>query len=77
MQDQSGKGALSVPAAMDYLSVKRTKFYSLISSGQLEAVKIGRRTLIRIEALHKFLDGLPTVQPSPANDSRSSKEGSK
>ena len=68
MQDQYERGALSVPAAMDYLSVKRTKLYSLIASGQLKAVKLGRRTLVRMDELQRFLDTLPSTS---ARDKRS------
>jgi excisionase family DNA binding protein len=33
------------------LGIGRTKIYELINAGQLETVKIGRRTLVRIASI--------------------------
>lgn len=74
MKYRSEKGALSVPASMNYISVKRTKFYDLIGSGQLEAVKIGRKTLVRIDELDRFLASLPAIQSSSTSRKRSGGE---
>ena len=39
----------------------RTKLYGLIANGQLDARKLGRRTLITDESLRRFLASLPRV----------------
>lgn len=41
-----------------------TKFYELLKSGQLKAVKVGRRTFCRGRDIQDYLDGL---QAYPAN----------
>lgn len=41
------------------LGVKYSKGYSLIREGQLEAVSLGSRTLIRAESLTRFMAQLP------------------
>lgn len=43
----------------------RSKVYAEIKSGQLKAVKIGRRTLITDEAEQEWRDRLPLWLPSP------------
>ena len=34
----------------------RTKFYEILNQRQLTAVKIGRRTLVRVDSIHRYLD---------------------
>jgi excisionase family DNA binding protein len=50
----------SVPEAVKMLSVGRSTLYRLIKDGRLETVKIGRRTLIRIDSI-KALAGCPEI----------------
>lgn len=49
--------AYSIKEACRATSLGRTRLYQLIAAGQLEAVKIGNRTLIPAHALHKLLEG--------------------
>lgn len=44
--------AVSVIQAARYLNLGRTKIYELIRSGDLKALKIGRRTLISMASIH-------------------------
>ncbi|TPG56696.1 DNA-binding protein [Sphingomonas glacialis] len=46
------------------MSISRTRTYELIRSGELAAVKAGRRTLIRADAAQAWLDALPSVRPA-------------
>lgn len=48
--------ATSVNDAAKALSLGRTSIYSLIREGRLETVKLGRRTLIKVESIHRLLE---------------------
>lgn len=41
------------------LSIKNTKFWSLVKTGKIETRKLGRATLIPAESLQKFVANLP------------------
>ena len=52
-----GPLAYSIKEASRATSLGRTRLYQLIAGGQLDAIKIGSRTLIPAHALHKLLEG--------------------
>ena len=52
--------ALSVGEAAARAGVSRTFLYGRISSGELPTVKAGKRRLVRVEALRRWLKGLET-----------------
>lgn len=64
---------LSRPALMtieefrSWSRLGRTKIYAMLGSGELAAVKIGRRTFIRTEAAEAWLKAQPSYAP-PANE---------
>lgn len=59
------KRAYSLPEVVKLTSLGRSKIYENIASGDLRAVKLGKRTLILSEDLDAFLKNLPAVvQPS-------------
>jgi len=47
---------LSVNDAAKALSLGRTSIYALIADGRLEVLKLGRRTLIRMESVRRIVD---------------------
>jgi excisionase family DNA binding protein len=47
--------ATSVIGAAKALSLGRTSIYVLIRDGRLETVKLGRRTLIKVESIRRLL----------------------
>ena len=52
----------TVKQACQILNVGRTTFYNLLASGQLSAIKLGRRkVLVTHEELTRFLSTLPPV----------------
>jgi len=55
------RALLSVDDACRFLSIGRTRFYQLLASGDLAAVKIGRSTRVRVADLLAFVDALPAA----------------
>jgi excisionase family DNA binding protein len=50
--------AVSVNEACRLLGgIGRTKFYQLISQGHVKPIKVGQRTLVPVDCIHKLLDG--------------------
>jgi excisionase family DNA binding protein len=44
-----------VPDALAMLGIGRTKLYALLGAGEIEAIKIGKATLILVESLEAFV----------------------
>jgi excisionase family DNA binding protein len=57
MTDYHPPLAYSVNEACRVSSMGRTRIYELINSGQLKAIKLGRRTLIDAESLKSLITG--------------------
>lgn len=49
---------LSIIDAARALGVGRSKLYELINAGQLDTVKLGTRTLVRVTSIRAFSDSL-------------------
>lgn len=47
--------AVSPERAAQMLGLGRTKVFSLLADGELPHMKVGRRTLIPVRALHNFV----------------------
>ncbi len=56
-----GKHAISIEEFSEQFSIGKTKIYSEIKRGRLKAKKLGRRTLITLEAAHNWIDMLPEI----------------
>lgn len=59
--DQIHAENMTVDTALVVFGIGRTKLYELIQRGDIEAIKLGRRTLIRTESARAFFDGLPRL----------------
>lgn len=53
---------VTIGEAVRCFGIGRTKLYELIHSGDIEAFKLGRRTLLRTESVRAFIDRLPRVR---------------
>jgi excisionase family DNA binding protein len=47
---------VTVDGARKALGLGNTKIYELIGNGQLKTVKIGRRTLVKIDSIRALVD---------------------
>ena len=61
--------ALSVDDLMDSLNVGKNTAYSLVKSGQLRSIRIGRQLRIPRDALREFLQGKTASKDCFALDS--------
>lgn len=52
---------LSIVEVVHRFGIGRTKLYQLIRTGEVEAFKLGRRTLVRTNSVQSFVDKLPRV----------------
>lgn len=52
---------ISIVEAVHRFGIGRTKLYQLIQNGNVEAFKLGRRTLVRTDSVKSFIDQLPRV----------------
>ncbi|WP_409567513.1 helix-turn-helix domain-containing protein [Methylobacterium sp. J-030] len=59
---------LSVSEACATLGIGRTRFYELLNSQALRAVKLGRRRLIRSDELDRLIQALTANAAEHAND---------
>jgi excisionase family DNA binding protein len=50
---------IPVTEAARLLSLGRTRIYELIDAGDLEARKLGKLTMITMDSVRRFVDGLP------------------
>jgi excisionase family DNA binding protein len=46
---------VSVNGAAEALNLGRTSIYALIKEGRLLTIKLGRRTLIKVDSIHALL----------------------
>jgi excisionase family DNA binding protein len=47
--------AISIKNAAEALGLGRTSIYAMIADGRLEAFKVGRRTLVRMESIRRLV----------------------
>lgn len=52
----------TLPEAVEYSGLSRSRIYEALKAGELTAKKAGRRTLIPFAELEAYLAGLPNFQ---------------
>ena len=48
--------AVSINDTAKVLGIGRTSVYEMIKDGRLEAFKLGRRTLVRVDSIRRLVD---------------------
>lgn len=71
MRDAPERIALSIAEAAFVTNLGRDHLYAAIREGRLEAKKIGRRTLITLDDLNRFLIELPSLRLRSSDRGRS------
>lgn len=67
MSKQNLPAMMTIEEFRAWSRLGRTRIYELLGSGELAAIKIGRRTLITSEAAEAWFKAQPAYMP-PAND---------
>ena len=67
---------LPIAEAQWQVGLGRSKFYEYVLSGQIETVKVGRRTLVPQDSLRAFVHALRASRSTPSQTTRSAREGS-
>ena len=62
---------LSVKETEEALNLGHTKVCELIADGDIESIKIGRRRLIRPEAIDRFIERMAAGEPTVSEQSTS------
>jgi hypothetical protein len=57
--DLEGQITCTIPHALKASGLGRSKFYVLLASGAIDARKCGGRTLVVVDSLRDYLEGLP------------------
>jgi excisionase family DNA binding protein len=52
---------LSIADTVNAFGIGRTKLFQLIAARHIQAVKIGRRTLVKVDSVRAFIDSLPAA----------------
>ncbi len=62
--------ANTIPQACAVACIGRTALYEAIKTGDLRAVKRGRRTLVLVDDLRAWIEGFPEVKPKQVRRAR-------
>jgi excisionase family DNA binding protein len=64
------KLGLSVDEAAEVIGIGRSVLYALVTAGEIESVKIGRRRVIPVDAVERYFDSLVAAARDEAAGTR-------
>lgn len=53
---------VTIPVGCNMTGWRHTKMRELINSGEIVAIKVGRKTLIKVDSLRAFIDRQPAIK---------------
>lgn len=56
--------AVPISEGCRLIGCKRTKFYELVKKKQIAVIKLGRRTLVDVDSLRRFVKSLSMLEPT-------------
>ena len=59
---------LTIPEFCKSVNIGQTRFYQLLNSGKINAVKLGKKTLVKREELESFVSNLSPYNAAPQED---------
>lgn len=68
-------GVLTIDRAAAFLCCSRSKFYSMISSGQISVIRFGGNTRVELAELRRFVAAHRVEQPAQATPRASAPAG--
>ena len=57
---------LTIPECCRLAAIGRTKFYELVTTGEIPVRRVGRKTLVAVSDLRDWVERLPAVERRPA-----------
>jgi len=60
----------TVKEALAALSLGRSKFYELVGAGEIDTIKVGTRTLVKVASLLRIVEGESLSTNGPTTKSR-------
>lgn len=62
MRIDQAKPLYTVDEAAQIMRVGKTKFYALLKTGKISALKNGKATLVTAEAISQWIEALPSIE---------------
>jgi hypothetical protein len=56
--------ALTIPNAQRMTGIGRTRLYDLMGSGAIDSIKVGKRRLVLVASIHRFVEAQKIASPA-------------
>lgn len=55
--------AVTVEQALQLMGISRSQFYRELAAGRINARKVGKRTIVPMDEIRRWVENLPTYTP--------------